>query len=110
MRTPRTLLIVSALFLLAGCDGRTGFDPEVVRAVVPEPLDADTVLAQKVEKALGVDTGALPYGVEVTVAGGKVQLWGTVDSTAARKRFELLSAGVVGVRAVENHLHVDPGA
>jgi osmotically-inducible protein OsmY len=52
----------------------------------------------------------MPYGVEVTAHDGHVELWGTVDSSGARRRLELTAAGVVGVRAVENRLQVDPGA
>jgi osmotically-inducible protein OsmY len=63
-----------------------------------------------VKHALGLDTGAVPYGVEVTASDGRVELWGTVDSTAARKRIEITAAGVVGVKAIESHLQVDPGA
>lgn len=105
-------VLLAAVFaaFLSACDGRTGLDPEVASALVPEPVDPDVALSRKVERALGVDSGTLPYGVDVTVAGGKVELWGTVDSTAARKRFGLIAAGVVGVHAVENHLQVDPGA
>ena len=102
--------VALAAAVLGACDARPGLDPEVARAVVAAPVDPDAALARKVEKALGIDTGGLPYGVDVSVAGGKVELWGTVDSTAARERFALIAAGVVGVRAVENHLRVDPGA
>ena len=41
---------------------------------------------------------------------GKVDLCGTVDSTAARKRLATSAAGVIGVRALANHIAVDPGA
>jgi osmotically-inducible protein OsmY len=111
MTNPSSIVVIASLaLLLAACDGHPGLEPEVAQQIAAARIDPDAGLARKVEKALGVDTGALPYGVEVTATDGNVELWGTVDSTAARKRFELIAAGVVGVRAVENHIHVDPGA
>jgi len=113
MNIIRVASIVSIVFLLAGCDADQDVPRAIENSVAKQLLtraDPDKLLTEKVEKALGIETGAVPYGVEVTVADGKVELWGTVDSTAARRRFELISAGVVGVRAVVSHLQVDPGA
>jgi len=110
MNLLRALGFVSIVFLLTACEGQSGLDPVVAQQLAVQRIDPDAALARKVETALGIDTGALPYGVEVTAADGKVELWGTVDSTAARKRFELISAGVVGVKALVSHLSVDPGA
>jgi osmotically-inducible protein OsmY len=110
MNIIRNLGFVSIVFLLAACDAQPGLDPVIAQEIAVARIDPDAALAQKVEKALGIETGALPYGVEVTAKDGKVELWGTVDSTGARKRFELTAAGVVGVKALENHLQVDPGA
>ncbi len=98
---------------LAACDSATSsdgvLDPSVAQQVVAERADPDRALAEKVKKAIGTVEGAA-YGVEVTAADGKVNLWGTVDSTAARKRLATTAAGVVGVRGLENHINVDPGA
>ena len=110
MKNIQILSIVSIAFLLAACEGQSSLDPIVAQDLAVERIDPDAALARKVEKALGIDNGALPYGVEVTASGGKVELWGMVDSTAARKRFELISAGVVGVKSLVSHLSVDPGA
>ena len=110
MNLIRALVVVSIVYPLAACDAQPGLEPGVAQVVAIARIDPDAALAQKVEKALGNDTGAMPYGVEVTAADGKVELWGTVDSNAARKRFELTAAGVVGVKAIESHLQVDPGA
>jgi len=110
MKTIRIVSIVSIVFLLAACDAQPGLDPVVAQELSIARTDPDAALAEKVERALGVENGSLPYGVEVTASAGKVDLWGTVDSTAARKRFELIAAGVVGVKAIESHLRVDPGA
>jgi len=108
---PTKIVGIAALAsLVAACDVQPGLDPEVAQQVAAARIDPDAALAVKVGKALGVDNGALPYGVEVTASDGKVDLWGAVDSTAERKRFEVIAAGVVGVRSVENHLRVDPGA
>jgi osmotically-inducible protein OsmY len=110
MKTIQFISIVSILFLLAACEAQSGMDPLVAQEISIARADPDAALAKKVEKALGVEDGSLPYGVEVTAADGKVELWGTVDSTAARRRFELIAAGVVGVKAIQSHLQVDPGA
>jgi osmotically-inducible protein OsmY len=110
MKLIRALLVVSILYQLAACDAQPGLEPVIAQEVANARIDPDAALATKVEKALGIETGAMPYGVEVTAADGKVELWGTVDSNAARKRFELIAAGVVGVKSIASHLRVDPGA
>ena len=110
MNPIRILGIVSIAFLLAACDAQSALDPVVAQEISIARTDPDAALTEKVERALGVDNGALPYGVEVTATDGKVELWGTVDSNAARRRFELVAAGVVGVKALHSHLQVDPGA
>jgi len=106
--------IAALACVLAACDRQIDASRAVEQAVASEILapaiDPDLVLANKVAKALGVDSVTHPYGVAVTVTDGTVKLWGTVDSDTSRKRFEVLAAGVVGVRAVENRLRVDPGA
>jgi osmotically-inducible protein OsmY len=114
MKLIRALILVSIVTPLAGCDSdqepARAVEQAVVKEILATDVDPDRQLAHKVEKALGIDTGVPPYGVEVTASDGKVELWGTVDSTAARKRFEVIAAGVVGVKSLENHLSVDPGA
>jgi osmotically-inducible protein OsmY len=110
MKITSAVSIVSIVFLLAACDSQSGLDPVVAQEVALARVDPDAALAEKVEKALGVDSAPLSYGVEVTASGGKVELWGTVDSSAARKRMEVTAAGVVGVKSLVNHLKVDPGA
>lgn len=117
MKQKTRLLFIPLVALgLSACDDQGLFDlalspnPAAAQQAVATRADPDGALAEKVERALGIDTGSLPYGVEVTADHGRVTLWGTVDSTAARKRAEITAAGVVGVRGVENHLRVDPGA
>jgi len=113
-RFPSKSLKLAGVFalalLVAGCDAQPGLDAQVAQEVVAMRADPDAALAEKVKKALGLETGSMPYGVEVTAQDGHVELWGTVDSSGARKRLEVTAAGVVGVRAVENRLQVDPGA
>ena len=91
-------------------DSESVLDPIVAQQLGASRSDPDKALAEKVKAALGVDTGQSPYGIEVTAADGMVDLWGTVDSSAARKRFATSAAGVVGVRALRDHIQVDPGA
>lgn len=106
-------MIVSIAVSLAACDGDPDASRAVEQAVAREILapaaDSDRQLAEKVEKALGINTGNPPYGVAVTAADGRIMLWGTVDSEATRKRFEVIAAGVVGVTSLDNRLQVDPG-
>jgi len=110
MKITRVLGIVSVVFLLAACDAQPGLEPVIAQEVAIARVDPDAALASKVERALGTDSAPLAYGVEVTATDGKVELWGTVDSNAVRKRFEVLAAGVVGVKSLTSHLKVDPGA
>jgi osmotically-inducible protein OsmY len=110
MNLKRASILVSVLFLLAACDTHTGVESIAPQEVALARVDPDAALAGKVEKALGAEGAPFAYGVEVTAQDGNVELWGTVDSTAARKRFELTAAGVVGVKSLQSHLKVDPGA
>jgi osmotically-inducible protein OsmY len=110
MNLTRILASVSIVFLVAACDSHSPVESIVPQEAALANTDPDAALADKVEKALGTDDAPLAFGVEVTARDGKVELWGTVDSHAARKRFELIAAGVVGVKSLENHLKVDPGA
>jgi osmotically-inducible protein OsmY len=110
---PASACVAFALSL-AGCDSshptETMLDPMVAQQLVASRADPDKALADKVKHALAIDVEPGAYGVEVTATDGTVQLWGKVGSTAMRKRFELTAAGVVGVKALENKLVVDPGA
>jgi len=110
MKLTRALAFVSIAFLLAACEQHSAVDGLLPQEAVAAQADPDAALAEKVEKALGADSVPLAYGVEVTAREGKVELWGTVDSSAARKRFEVIAAGVVGVKSLANHIRVDPGA
>lgn len=113
MKLFQALILVSIVYPLAGCnsdnDPARAVEQAVAKEILTPAVDPDLQLAGRVEKALGLD-GVPPYGVEVTATEGKIELWGTVESHAARKRFELIAAGVVGVKSLENHLKVDPGA
>ena len=111
-----TTLILAALALaLSACDAKHGtgavFEPLAAQQVAAESIDQDKALAEKVKTALGLDAGqGVYYGVEVTTSSGAVTLWGTVDSSAVRRRLELTAAGVVGVKALKDHIQIDPGA
>jgi osmotically-inducible protein OsmY len=99
---------------LAACDASQNtdakIDPLSAQQMVAARADPDKALADKVKRALGEDVGPGAYGVEVTATDGTVQLWGRVESNAVRKRIGVTAAAVIGVRALENHLQVDPGA
>lgn len=110
----RAAAFAAIALTLAACDASqdtdAAIDPAVAQQLVAARVDPDKALADKVKTALGLDAAQGAYGVEVTASDGTVQLWGTVDSTAVRKRFKVTAAGVVGVRALEDHIQVDPGA
>ena len=105
---------IALALALAACDGShysdVAIDPMAAQQLVAAHVDPDKALADKVKHALAVDTEPGAYGIEVTATDGTVELWGTADSSATRKRFELTAAGVVGVKAIASHLQVDPGA
>ena len=104
------LTCVSIGLALAACDASTGLDPAVAQQHVAAKADPDQALADKVKKALEAESQAGAQGVEVTATNGTVQLWGVVESSKGRKRVEQITAGVVGVKALDSHLKVDPGA
>ena len=112
--TLRAAAFAAIALTLAACDTSQNteaiLDPMAAQQLAAARADPDGALAEKVKTALGLDTGQGAYGVEVTASDGTVRLWGIVDSAAVRKRFELTAAGVVGVKALENRLVVDPGA
>lgn len=106
----RAAVIAALLLGVAACEVSHQVDPAVEAHLEAIRGNPDQALTDKVKKALGLDAQPGIYGIEVTVTKGTVQLWGTVESTAERKRVEVTTAGVVGVRAVDSRLAVDPGA
>ena len=90
-------------------DPAKSIEVAVAKDILTPRVDPDVALTEKVKNALGIEE-ASAYGVEVTSSGGHIILYGAVDKTAERRRFEIIAAGVVGVRSVENRIVVDPGA
>jgi len=108
----RIAIFAAAALTLAACDSSSSegvVDPTVAQQLVAARANPDMALAEKVRKALGTGEGA-GYDVQVTAADGAVTLWGTVESTAERKRMATTAAGVIGVRALQDNLRVDSGA
>jgi osmotically-inducible protein OsmY len=110
MTISRALVIVSIVFPFAACDTRSGIDLAVAQEFAAGKAESDAVLEVKVARAIGIDVAPFAFDVKVRAQDGNVELWGTVGSSATRKRLEIISAGVVGVRSVVNRLQVDPGA
>ena len=106
----RAAALAAAVLGLAACDVSNGVDPSVAQHQVAVRSDPDQALADKVKKALETEAHAGARGVEVTASNGTVQLWGVVENAKARKRVEQTAGGIVGVRAVDSRLAVDPGA
>jgi hypothetical protein len=67
----------------------------------------DSVLQQRIDKALEDDTELKAAGVTATVIGGRVSLTGTVNSDALKRKAERLVT-VKGVTGVDNHIAVTP--
>jgi hypothetical protein len=65
----------------------------------------DSVLQQKIDKALEDDTELNAAGVTATVINGRVSLTGTVNSDALKRKAERLVT-VKGVTGVDNHIAV----
>lgn len=75
--------------------------------VVPDDRPDSLILAD-VAARLANSEVLKDLGIRVQVDGGAVTLAGTVDSVPQDKQAELLAGEVRGVRAVINHLVVDP--
>ncbi len=114
LSTSGAVLCAAITLTLAACDASResegAVDPLVAQQAFATRADPDRALAEKVKGALGLDSAPGMYGLEVTASDGAVDLWGTVDSSAARRRIVTTAAGVVGVRALRDHIQVDPGA
>jgi hypothetical protein len=82
--------------------------PEAVKPA-PRP-DPDAELAARVKKALEEASSEISQGVDVAAANGVVRLYGTVQSGAARRQAEKITAATPGVSSVENKLVVVKGS
>jgi osmotically-inducible protein OsmY len=125
MRTPVTVAFLAAA--LAACDSaeppKAAVVTEQVRpaALEPKPAPApapvaapqpspDQLLAERVKRALR-DAREVPgQGVDATVEGGVVTLYGTVPSRDDRGKVGDFVAGIGGVRSVVNKLVVVRGS
>jgi CBS domain-containing protein len=73
------------------------------------PAPDDTVIREKVEEDLKSKPWARPLLVNVIVQDGTVDLWGMVDSEAAKQAVRVLAELTPGVRAVNDNLMVRAG-
>lgn len=95
MTVGRTVLVVMAVGLVAGC--RTAIDPIAV---------ADAQTAARVKTALVNDPVVGALAIEVRVAGGVATLSGRVRSAADADRVVAIAKGVAGVADVRANLQV----
>ena len=109
----RAALVALFAVSIAACeyagDSAKAVEVAVAKEILTPRVDPDVALTEKVKSALAIDE-APAYGVEVTSTEGHVVLYGVVDKSVERRRFEIIAAGVVGVKSVENRIVVDPGA
>jgi osmotically-inducible protein OsmY len=83
--------------------------PPATPAPVPAP-SAEDQLRERVTRALRETRQVDGQGVDVTVAGGTVSLFGTAPSADARRAIERFVAGLDGVQGVVNKLVVVRGS
>lgn len=88
--------------------------PAQTAAAAPAPApaapSADELLLARVTRALRDARAVDGQGVDVTVSGGTVSLFGTAASADARRAIERFVAGLDGVHAVVNKLVVVRGS
>jgi hyperosmotically inducible protein len=124
------LLAVASSLVLVACDSGEPSKPAVVTEPIkpparettaaappaaPAPVAAakpspDEDLAARVTRALRDSTRVPGQGVDATVDGGVVTLYGTVPSAADRGKVADFVAGMEGVRSVVNKLVVVAGS
>ncbi|HHV62618.1 MAG TPA: BON domain-containing protein [Firmicutes bacterium] len=59
-----------------------------------------------VQAALEDDEGMRPYGINVEARGGKVRIWGIVDTLSEKNRAEEIARSIPGVVEVENDITI----
>jgi hyperosmotically inducible protein len=127
----RTLFVAPlAALLLAACDSAEPPKPAAVSEIVKPPAQASTpaapasapapvaaklpspdeALAARIRRLLHDATAVAGQGVDATVDGGVVTLYGTVPSAADRARVRDFVAGIDGVQSVVNKLIVIQGS
>ena len=121
------LLSVVASVALAACDSGEAPKPAAVAEPIQPPVQAaapppaptpvvaaapspDADLAARVNRALRESTRVAGQGVDATVDGGVVTLFGTVPSAGDRGTVADFVAGIEGVRSVVNKLVVVQGS
>src|SRR4051794_36699438 len=107
-------VIVLSAVALSACDGLSVAqkkpEPRAVAAAVQPAqdakaapvdagLEANKLLAARVKQALEHEEKALAAGIDVTVDGGAVTLWGTTPSVEERGRVGRAALKVDGVKS-----------
>jgi CBS domain-containing protein len=67
---------------------------------------SDREIKEKLEKA--IEAEGLGRLINPIVQDGEVHLWGLVDTDTERRAIVVLTEGIPGVKAVENHLGIQP--
>lgn len=88
--------------------------PKVEEMKMTAPANAktepDSDLATKVKDALGAAGGLNVHRIDVAASNGVITLYGTADDAAQREQAAQISAGVAGVKSVENKLAIVAGS
>ena len=69
---------------------------------------SDSIIRKKVMKQIKAGKWSKGSLLNVTVQGGKVQLWGVVDSEAEKQAARVAAELVEGVKAIDNNVTVLP--
>ena len=107
------------VLLAAGCDApappaaqpSAPVQPPAVTEAAPKPApradpaaERNKALADAVRKALADDPRLRTFAIDVRASDGKVEIYGTVDSTGTRDAVAKLAGAVPGVSSVDNRL------
>jgi hypothetical protein len=84
--------------------------PDAKAAPADAALEANKLLAARVKQALEQEEKALAAGIDVTVDGDAVTLWGTTPSVDERARVGRVALKVQGVKLLDNRIAVVRGS
>lgn len=73
-----------------------------------ELAPSDATIRQKLVNLLKEQSWAHPHKLNITVAGGVVDLWGAIESEEEREALRVAAESIPGVLAVQDHLFHRP--
>ena len=101
-------LAVALPVLIAGCGSRDAPPAAAAKTTIGTEID-DSVVTTKVKSALLADPDIKSFDLKVETRKGVVQLSGFVDNQAQISRAMATTAGVEGVKSVDNSIALKGG-